>query len=69
MTRPADARLIGVFTNKWRGRRVEIFEDPADPTMVYTVGAPLDGRGAPVETREPRERFARYIGSFHKVYE
>ena len=65
-------QLIGAFTNKWRGRRVEIFEDLADPSMVYTTGTPLGtpplDPAAVVESHEPRAHFTNYIGSFDKVY-
>lgn len=59
---------IGAFTNAWRGRRVLIFEDNADPTMVYTSGVPIAGAGDTTETHEPRALYVPYIGSFGKVY-
>ena len=70
-------KLIGAFTNRWRGRAVRIFEDTADPAMVYTEGRPLWGvedrepldQGKVIATHERRELFADYIGSFGKVYE
>lgn len=66
---------IGAFLNRWRGRRVEIFEDTVDPTMVYTTGLPIgpdggvDHAAIPIETHEPKAAFAPYIGSYHKVYD
>jgi len=74
---PPHGELIGAFTNRWRGRRVLIYEHPSDPTRVITRGVPLSEFtfGTPattsphVWTDEPRTAYARYIGSYDRVYE
>lgn len=58
---------IGAFTNLWRNRRVRIYADPLDPTMVYTIGESTIGL-PPNYTHEPREAFKEFIGSFKKVF-
>jgi len=80
----AHGELIGRFRNTWRLRDVFIYAHPTDPTRVITCGIPMQGdttalrhASAPeirplfaehVWTDEPRELFATYIGTFHKVY-
>jgi hypothetical protein len=67
--------MIGAFKNLWRSRSVVIYEHPTAPaTRVITCGAPLDLLGTPtagdhIWTDEPRENFARYIGTFNQVFE
>ena len=61
--------LIGAFTNEWRKRRVRIYADTEDPTMVFTEGEPLDGKWTEsIETHEPRELFKDFIGKFNGRY-
>jgi hypothetical protein len=71
--------MIGAYKNLWRMRAVIIYEHPTAPaTRVITCGIPLADHGAGplpdlkqprIWTDEPREDFARYIGTYNRVYE
>jgi len=73
MTEPEHGALVGSFRNQWRNRIVRIYAHPTDATLVVTCGillrpTPMQESQGVIWTTEPRDLYARYIGTFDKVY-
>jgi hypothetical protein len=62
--------VIGLLDNKWRQRRVTVYDHPTNPDMVISVGQPYDNSEA-IVCVEPREEYTRVINLYPKtaIYE
>lgn len=60
---------IGTFDNRWRERKVDIYEDPNNADMVYTIGYGYsEGFSDCVyPTYESRNLYKKWIGRFDGV--
>lgn len=58
---------IGGMLNKWRRRRVHVYEH-SFPNMVWSVGWPI-GSGPVIVCEEHKDDYRHIIGTFTHVYE
>lgn len=58
---------IGMFTSKWRLRRVTLYQDASNPDMIVAVGIGFNG-GHDCTSHESRASYAQEIGKFGTIY-
>jgi hypothetical protein len=65
-----DRPIIGKLRNNWRGRMVDVYDHPSDPSKVVSVGRPIDPKGPaePIVCVESRADYYYVIRMFPRTF-